>query len=93
MNLLEKKHSTLRYLYVDSEYIFLRLRTNLFEFVSFVPLLLLLPLPPTLLLTSPPLAGIGKAKGGGNVVVFAPAASANVDDVVVRRQGTAWSLP
>ena len=47
-----------------SEYIFLRLRTDLFAFVPFVPLLLLLPLPPTLPPTSPPLAGIGKAEGG-----------------------------
>ena len=52
-------NSSLRY--VDSAYIFLRLRTDLFEFVPFVSLLLLLPLPPTLPLTSPPLAGIGKA--------------------------------
>ncbi len=35
------------------EYIFLRLRTDLFAFVPFVPPLLLLPLPPTLPQTSP----------------------------------------
>ena len=60
---VRKKHKcNLRY--VDSEYIFLRLQTDLFMFVPFVPLLLLLPLPPTLPPTLPPLAGIGKAEGG-----------------------------
>ena len=49
MNLVEKKISTLRY--VDLEYIFLRLLTDLFGFVPFVPMLLLLSLHPTLLPT------------------------------------------
>ena len=37
--------------------------------------------------------GDWEGRGGGNVVVFAPAASADVDDVVVQRRGMAWSLP
>ncbi len=37
--------------------------------------------------------GDREGRGRGNVVIFAPAASADVDNVIVRRRGMVWLLP